>query len=55
MAPPMTAGGIKMKLANCLRVLLTEAFVVGILSLTIAGQKGVVVSPGEGGAKVETA
>ncbi len=42
-----------MKLTHCLRALLTVAFVVGVLSLTHAGQKGVVVSPNAGTAKVE--
>jgi len=44
-----------MKITNCLKILLTVAFVVGVLSLTLAGQKGIVVSPGAGGAKVEPA
>ncbi len=41
-----------MKITNCLKILLTVAFVVGVLSLTLAGQKGIVVSPDAGGAKV---
>jgi len=44
-----------MKLTNCIRILLAAFFVIGVLSLTHAGQKGIVVSPEAGGAKVESA
>jgi hypothetical protein len=45
---------MKMKLTNCLSILLVVFFVMGVLFSTHAGQKGVVVSPSAGGAKVET-
>jgi hypothetical protein len=46
--------GKKMKVSDCLRIFLTSVFVLGVLTSSYAGQKGIMVSPGAGRSPVKT-
>jgi hypothetical protein len=46
--------GRKMKITNCLRILLTMVFVLGVLITSHVGRAGVVAFPDAGGSKVKT-